>query len=75
MVRATLGASPDWADMQGDAFNAFNEFLRRPLFEELFANPVLRPLLRVATALYGLLELGTDSYTEVVPAPQGDRLW
>jgi hypothetical protein len=23
----------------------------------------------------GLLELGTDSYTEVVPAPQGARLW
>jgi hypothetical protein len=22
-----------------------------------------------------LLELGTDSYTEVVPAPQGGRLW
>jgi hypothetical protein len=22
----------------------------------------------------GLLELGTDSYTEVVPAPQGGRL-
>jgi hypothetical protein len=39
--------------MQGDAFNAFNEFLRRPLFEELSANPALRPLLRVATMLYG----------------------
>jgi hypothetical protein len=22
-----------------------------------------------------MLELGTDSYTEVVPAPQGGRLW
>jgi hypothetical protein len=22
-----------------------------------------------------MLELGTDSYTEVVPAPQGARLW
>ena len=22
-----------------------------------------------------VLELGTDSYTEVVPAPQGGRLW
>jgi hypothetical protein len=35
MVRAALDASPDWADMQGDAFNAFNEFLRRHLFEEM----------------------------------------
>jgi hypothetical protein len=26
-------------------------------------------------SLPGLLELGTDSYTEVVPAPQGGRLW
>jgi len=24
---------------------------------------------------HNLLELGTDSYTEVVPAPQGGRLW
>jgi hypothetical protein len=23
----------------------------------------------------GVLELGTDSHTEVVPAPQGGRLW
>jgi hypothetical protein len=38
--------------MQGDTSNAFNEFLRRPLFEEFFANPALRPLLRVATMLY-----------------------
>jgi hypothetical protein len=52
MVRAPLDVSPDWADMQGDAFNAFNEFLRRPLLEELSANPALRPLLRVATMLY-----------------------
>jgi hypothetical protein len=35
MVRAALNASPDWADMQGDASNAFKESLRRPLFEEL----------------------------------------
>jgi hypothetical protein len=55
MVRAALDASPDWADMQGDASNAFNEFLRRSLFEELSANPALRPLLRVATMLYGRL--------------------
>jgi hypothetical protein len=53
MVRAALDASPDWADMQGDASTAFNEFLRRPLFEELSSNPALRPLLRVATMLYG----------------------
>jgi hypothetical protein len=33
MVRAALVASPDWADMQGNASNAFNELLRRPLFE------------------------------------------
>jgi hypothetical protein len=32
MVRAALDAAPAWADMQGDAFNAFNDFLRRPLF-------------------------------------------
>jgi hypothetical protein len=38
--------------MQGDASNAFNEFLRRPLFEEFSENPALRPLLRVATMLY-----------------------
>jgi hypothetical protein len=53
MVRAALDASPDWADMQGDASNAFNEVLRRPMFEELSANPALRPLLRVAIMLYG----------------------
>jgi hypothetical protein len=53
MARAALDATPDWADMQGDASNEFNEFLRRPLFEELSANPALRPLLRVATMLYG----------------------
>jgi hypothetical protein len=53
IVQAALDPSPDWMDLQGDAFNAFNEFLRRPLFEELCANPVLRPLLRVATMLYG----------------------
>jgi hypothetical protein len=54
MARATLDASSDWADMQGDASNAFNEFLlRRPLFWELSANPALRPLLRVAPILYG----------------------
>jgi hypothetical protein len=53
MVRAALDASPDWADMQGGASNAFNELLRRPLFEELFANPALRPLHHVATMLYG----------------------
>jgi hypothetical protein len=52
MVRAALDASSDWADMQGDAPNAFNELLRRPLFEELSANPALRPLLRVGTMLY-----------------------
>jgi hypothetical protein len=54
MVRAALDASPDYADMQDDASNAFNEFLRRPLFEELSANPVLRPLLRVATIVESL---------------------
>jgi hypothetical protein len=53
MVRAALDASPDWADMQGDASNALNEFLRRPMFEELSANHALRPLLRVATMLHG----------------------
>jgi hypothetical protein len=49
MVRAALDASPDWADMQGDASNAFNEFLRRHLFEKLSSNPALPALLRVAT--------------------------
>jgi hypothetical protein len=39
--------------MQGDASNAFNEFMRHPLFEELSSNPALRPLLRIATMLYG----------------------
>jgi hypothetical protein len=39
--------------MQGDASNAFNEFLRRPLFEELSTNPALRPLLRIAAMLNG----------------------
>jgi hypothetical protein len=53
MVRAVLDASPDWADMQGDASNACNEFLRRPLFEEFSENPALRPMLCVATMLYG----------------------
>jgi uncharacterized membrane protein YsdA (DUF1294 family) len=53
MVRAALDAAPDWVDMQGDASDAFYEFLRRPLFEELSTNPALRPLLRVATMLYG----------------------
>jgi hypothetical protein len=52
MVRAALDASLDWADMQGDASKAFNEFLQRPLFEGLSSNLVLRPLLRVATLLY-----------------------
>jgi hypothetical protein len=33
MVRAALGASPDWVDVQGDASNEFNEILRFPLFE------------------------------------------
>jgi hypothetical protein len=51
MVRAALDASPDWADMQGDASNAF---LRCPLFEELSANSALQPLVRVATMLYGV---------------------
>jgi hypothetical protein len=32
MVRSALGASPEWADMQGEGSNAFNEFLRRTLF-------------------------------------------
>jgi hypothetical protein len=41
--------------MQGDASNSFNEFLRRLLFEELSANTVLRPLLRVVAILYGRL--------------------
>jgi hypothetical protein len=54
MVRAAVDASSEGADMQGDASNAFNEFLRRLLFEEFSANPALRPLLRVATVLYGL---------------------
>jgi hypothetical protein len=53
MVRVALDASPDWADMQGGAPDAFNEFLRRPLFEELSLNPALWPLLRVATMLHG----------------------
>jgi hypothetical protein len=38
--------------MQGDACNAVNEFLRRPLFEELSTSPVLRPLLCVNTMLH-----------------------
>jgi hypothetical protein len=53
MVRVSLDASLFWEDMQGDASNAFNESLRRPLFEELFVNPAFRPLLRVGTMLYG----------------------
>jgi hypothetical protein len=53
MVRAAFDASPDMADMQGDTSTVVHEFLRRPGFEELFANPALRPLLRVATMLYG----------------------
>jgi hypothetical protein len=53
MVRAVLDALSDWADMQGDASSMFNEFLRHTLFEELFANPALRPLLQVTTMLYG----------------------
>jgi hypothetical protein len=52
MVRTVLDDSPDWADMQGDASNAFNAFLRRPLFEELSANPALRSLLRVDTIVW-----------------------
>jgi hypothetical protein len=52
IFRAALDASPDWVDMKGNAFNAFNEFLRRPVFEELSSNPALRALLRVATMLY-----------------------
>jgi hypothetical protein len=51
IVRAAIDASPDWADMQRDASKASNEFLRRPIFEELPANSTLRPLLRVATIL------------------------
>jgi hypothetical protein len=40
--------------MHDDASNAFDEFLRRPcLFDGLLGNPALRPLLRVATMLYG----------------------
>jgi hypothetical protein len=39
--------------MHVDASNACNEFLRRPFFEELYANPADRPLLRVATMLHG----------------------
>jgi hypothetical protein len=53
MVRAAFNASPDWADMRGDASSALNEFKRHPLFEELYANLALRPLLRVASMLYG----------------------
>jgi hypothetical protein len=53
MVRASLDASPKWVDMQGDASNAFNEILPRPLFEELLTNPALRLLRRLATMLYG----------------------
>jgi hypothetical protein len=54
MVRAALEASPDWVDIQGDASIAFNEFMRRPLFEELYVNPALRQLLRVATLLFAV---------------------
>jgi hypothetical protein len=54
MVRAAFDASSEGADMQGDASNALNKFLRRLLFEDFSANPALRPLLRVATMLYGL---------------------
>jgi hypothetical protein len=39
--------------MQGDASNAFNEFERRPLIQELSLNPPRRSLFRVATMLYG----------------------
>jgi hypothetical protein len=39
MLRAALVASPDTADMQGDAPNALNELLRRPLFEECLQVP------------------------------------
>jgi hypothetical protein len=53
MVRAALDASRDWADMQGDAFCAFNEFPRRPMYKELSSNPVHLPLLHVAAMLYG----------------------
>jgi hypothetical protein len=53
MVRAALDATPNRVDMQGDASNALNEISRYTLFEELSANPALRPLLRVATILYG----------------------
>jgi hypothetical protein len=31
MVRAARDASPDWADMQGDASNAFTEFFAASL--------------------------------------------
>jgi hypothetical protein len=41
MARAALDTSPDCADMQNDASNAANVFLRRPLFEELSTNPAL----------------------------------
>jgi hypothetical protein len=53
MVRTAIDASLDLADVQVNASNAYNEILRRPLFEELSLNPALRPLLRIATMLHG----------------------
>jgi hypothetical protein len=53
LIRVALDATLDWANMQDDASNAFNDFLRRPLFEELSSNPALRPLLRLVAMLYG----------------------
>jgi hypothetical protein len=53
LVTYALDASPDWADMQGDVSNTFNEFLQRPLFEEFSPSPALRPLLCLATMLCG----------------------
>jgi hypothetical protein len=70
MVPAALDASPVWADMQGVASNALNDFLRRPVFEELSSSPVPRPLLRVPTMLYGRPSTlyVYDSSNDYVPA-------
>jgi hypothetical protein len=35
----------------------------------------LNRVMKMTVLALGLLELGTYSYTEVVPAPQGGRLW
>jgi hypothetical protein len=53
MFRAELDALFNWADMQGNVSNAFNELMRRPLFDKLSTNPALWPLLRVTTLFYG----------------------